>query len=107
MNINEQFEAQQKELEALKAQNETMLALNIHLANTIQSKVTDDKPTDLVWLTRDELQEYSDVHQAGGIDAIKADAIKEFVRSIHSTDTECNSKFNHTKLMEVIEANNG
>ena len=75
MNINEQFEAKEKELEALKAQNETMLALNIHLANTIQSKVTDDKPTDLAWLTRDELKEYSDVHQAGGINAIKADAI--------------------------------
>lgn len=58
---------------ALKEVNAALRAINISVAK----KEAEGQP-DLVWLTRDDLQEYSDIEQAGGIKAIKVAAINGF-----------------------------
>jgi len=67
----------------LVAENEALRQINKGLVNSIDQN-DDDRPADLVWLTRDELKGYSDLVQAGGVNAIKADAIEEAAK-LHLT----------------------
>ena len=71
MSINEMT------MELLVKENEALKRINLGLANLLISQIEDNKPTTLTWLTKDDLIEYSDINQAGGINAIKADAIEE------------------------------
>ena len=70
------FEAKNIELEA---RNNSLERINQGLVDAINQSDDDGRHVDIVWLTRDELKEYSDIQQAGGINSVKADAIASFV----------------------------
>ena len=70
-------------LHNLVKENEALKRINHNLSSLLIAPMVDNKPVDLVWLTRDDLKDYSDVHQAGGINAIRISAIRDLAR------TEC------------------
>ena len=63
-------------MELLVKENEALKRANHSMATEINRGFDIGKATDIVWITRDEMKEYSDINQAGGINAIKADAIE-------------------------------
>lgn len=65
---------EQQALDLVK-ENEALRRINQGLTDAVNQSDDNGKAVDLVWLTRDELKEYSDINQAGGVNAIKADAI--------------------------------
>tara|TARA_R110000787_G_scaffold283904_1_gene397117 strand:- start:136 stop:456 length:321 start_codon:yes stop_codon:yes gene_type:complete len=73
---------EQRTLELI-AENEALKCANASMRAAIDEEFNNGKPIDLVWLTREELKEYSDVNQAGGIDSIRLSAIRDLAR------TEC------------------
>lgn len=80
---------------ALKARNSSLEHINQGLVDAINQSDDDGKHPDIVWLMRDELQDYSDVHQAGGINAVKASAVQEFAnRYCGDCTTEYQTKLN-------------
>ena len=75
MTCDQQFEALMVRLNEAEARVIALEKINQGLVDAVNQSDDDGKHVDLVWLTRDEMKEYSDVNQAGGINAIKADAI--------------------------------
>ena len=65
----------------LMTDNEALRQINKSLVDAINQN-DEERTSDLVWMTRDEMKDYSDVHQAGGINAIKANAIIEMMDSV-------------------------
>jgi hypothetical protein len=65
------------------------------MRSAIDDEFNNGKHIDLVWMTRDEMKEYSDVKQAGGINSIKASAVQEFAnRYCGDCTTEYETKLN-------------
>ena len=65
-------EALEVENKALKEVNSALRAINISVA-----KKAAEGRCDLVWLTRDDLQEYSDIEQAGGINGVRLSTMRD------------------------------
>lgn len=73
--LDAQIESLTKERNQFEAEVIALKCANKSMRVAIDDEFENGKPIDLVWMTRDEMKEYSDINQAGGVDAIKADAI--------------------------------
>ena len=96
MNINEMT------MELLVKENEALKRANHSMATEINRGFDIGKATDIVWITRDEMKEYSDINQAGGINAIKADAIGCFVSDLTHTNEDGRLTVNFSMLHEYV-----
>ena len=65
------YEQQQIDLvakvEALESQAVGLECANKSMREAIDDEFENGTGIDIIWMTRDEMKEYSDVHQAGGI----------------------------------------